>query len=88
VWAACSKEPECLFFDLFQTEENTFRFVEIWSKDKAWFETEQMTKDYYTEMWPKSQPLWEEPPKIEYYERVGEASIFRQEYLDGGKKMD
>jgi hypothetical protein len=26
--------------------------------------------------------------KLEYMERFGEGSIFRQGYLDGGKKMD
>jgi quinol monooxygenase YgiN len=89
VWAACAKEPECLFFDLFHDKENnTFRFVEVWSKDKEWFEEEQMTKSYYAEMWPKSQPLWEGESKIEYYERDGEACIFRQDYLDGGRKVD
>jgi hypothetical protein len=26
--------------------------------------------------------------KIEYFERLGEGSIFREGYLGGGKKMD
>ncbi|KAK4613840.1 hypothetical protein CLAFUW4_09231 [Fulvia fulva] len=31
VWAACAKEPECLFFDVFQdpAEPDKFRFVEV-----------------------------------------------------------
>jgi quinol monooxygenase YgiN len=40
VWKACSEEPECLFFDVFQDPESPgrFRFVEVWSKSREWFE--------------------------------------------------
>jgi quinol monooxygenase YgiN len=40
VWKACSEEPECLFFDVFQDPEKPgrFRFIEIWSKGREWFE--------------------------------------------------
>lgn len=40
VWKACSEEPECLLFDVFQDSEvpGRFRFVEVWSKGKEWFE--------------------------------------------------
>lgn len=61
--------------------------MEVWSKSKDWFEKEQMTKPYYATMFPKSEKTWIEPPKMEYFERDGEASVYRQEYLDGGKKM-
>ena len=108
VWAACAAEPECLFFDVFQDLEDRgkFRFVEVWSKDKKWFEEEQLTKEYYGALWERSRPLWIEERefvcwevarersadecivKIEYLERYGEGSIYRQGYLDGGKKMD
>lgn len=90
VWRACAAEPECLFFDVFQdpASPGTFRFVEIWSKSREWFEKEQMTKPYYAELWPKSKPTWEEDAKLEFYEREGEACIYRQEFLEGGRKMD
>lgn len=41
VWAACAKEPQCLFFDVFQDPEKIgrFRFVEVWSESREWFET-------------------------------------------------
>ena len=41
VWAACACEPECLFFDVFQSIEQPglFRFVEVWSKGRDWLET-------------------------------------------------
>ena len=47
VWAACAREPECLLFDVFQdpTDKGLFRFVEVWTKDRKWFEEEQMTKE-------------------------------------------
>lgn len=62
--------------------------MEVWSKDREWFEKEQMTKPCYAEMFPKSELTWTEPPKMEFFERDGEACVFRQEYLNGGKKMD
>jgi quinol monooxygenase YgiN len=88
VWAACAAEPECLFFDVVQdpTEPGRFRFVETWSKDKEWFEKEQMTKPYYAPMWPLSKATWEEEPKVEFFERLGEGSVYRQEFLDQGRK--
>jgi len=40
VWKACSEEPECLLFDVFQDPDQSgrFRFVEVWSKGREWFE--------------------------------------------------
>jgi hypothetical protein len=37
----CVEEPECLSFEVFQSKEvpGRFRFLEIWSKDREWFET-------------------------------------------------
>ena len=61
--------------------------MEVWSKDRKWFEEEQLTKPYYATLWPKSEPTWEEPPKLEYYEREGEGCIYKQEFLDLGVKM-
>ncbi|KUJ15081.1 uncharacterized protein LY89DRAFT_751786 [Mollisia scopiformis] len=60
VWKACSEEPECLLFDVFQDPESPgrFRFVEVWSKGREWFEKEQLTKPYYAALWEKSKPLW------------------------------
>lgn len=47
-----------------------------------------MTKPYYDTLWPKSKPTWEKDVELEYFEREGEGCIFRQGYLDGGRKMD
>lgn len=89
VWAACAEEPECLFFDVFQDpkQPGLFRFVEVWSKSREWFETEQLTKPYYEKLWPKSKPTWEKEAVIEYFEREGEGSIFRKEFLESAKCM-
>ncbi|KXT13955.1 hypothetical protein AC579_4204 [Pseudocercospora musae] len=88
VWAACAAETECLFFDVYSdpATPGMFRFVEIWSKSRQWFEKEQMTKPYYATLWPKSEPCWEEPAKIEYFEREGEGCTFKQGFLDGGRR--
>ncbi|GIZ48729.1 hypothetical protein CKM354_001177900 [Cercospora kikuchii] len=91
VWAATAAEPEQIFFDLFEDPKDpgTFRFIEVWSKDREWFEKEQFTKDYYKTLWPKSEPTWREPVQVEYYERSGDGLMtYRQGYLDLGKKME
>lgn len=40
IWASVAAEPECLFFDVFRSmeEPGKVRFVEVWSKDRDWFE--------------------------------------------------
>ncbi len=60
VWAACANEPECLLFDVFQDPETPgrFRFVEVWSESREWFEQKQLTKPYYETLWQISKPLW------------------------------
>ncbi len=37
----CVEEPECLSFEVFRSQDalGRFRFLEIWSKDRKWFET-------------------------------------------------
>lgn len=62
--------------------------IEVWTRDKEWIEEVQMTNSAYANMWTKSQPTWDGEPKIEYYERAGEACIFRQACMDGGEKID
>jgi len=59
-WAGCASEPECLFFDVYQDVDTPglFRFVEIWSKHKEWFVTQQLTKDYYHPYTEITQPMW------------------------------
>lgn len=58
VWVACAKEPECLLFDVFQDPDQPghFRLVEVWSRDREWFEKEQLTKGYYETLWERSRP--------------------------------
>ena len=90
VWAACAREPECLVFDVWQDPEDKgrFRFFEVWSRDREWFEKEQMTKPYYAALWERSRPLWIEEIKIEYMESFGEGRILRKGYVQGGTMMD
>ena len=40
VWAACAAEPECLVFDVWQDplDRGHFKFFEVWSRDREWFE--------------------------------------------------
>jgi quinol monooxygenase YgiN len=40
LWKRCSEEEECLLFDVFQDLQTPgrFRFFEVWSRDRYWFE--------------------------------------------------
>lgn len=89
VWDACAAEPECLFFDVFEDPKNVgrFRLVEVWSKDREWFEKEQLAKPYYATLWGKSKPTWTKDIEIEYFERLGEGASYKSLFLDGAKKM-
>lgn len=86
VWAACANEPECLLFDVFQdpSQPGTFRFIEVWSASREWFEGVQLAKPYYAELWAKSKPTWESEMNIEYFERLGEGFTVRKGYLEDG----
>jgi quinol monooxygenase YgiN len=70
IWASCANEPECLFFDVFQDPEDKgkFRFIEVWSKSRKWFEDVQFKRSYYDRLWQLSKPLWIEEGK---YYRLG-----------------
>jgi quinol monooxygenase YgiN len=90
VWVACGNEPECLLFDVFHdpADPGHFRLVEVWDADREWFESKQLTKPYYAELWDKSRPTWEKEVVINYFEREGEGCSFRKGYMAGGKSMD
>ncbi|KAF2101297.1 hypothetical protein NA57DRAFT_72739 [Rhizodiscina lignyota] len=87
VWAACACEPECLLFDVFEDPSSgRFRLVEVWSKDREWFEQHQLTKPYYATLWQKSRSTWTKEVEIEYFERLGEGASYKEEYLNGAMK--
>lgn len=90
VWDACAKEPELMFFDVFQdpAKPGVFRFLEAWAESREWFETKQLTKPYYAEMWPKSKPTWEKEPVLEFFEREEGICSFRKDFLEGTKRLD
>ena len=83
VWAECAAEPECLFFDIFQSTEKSgeMRLVEVWNQSREWFETHQLTKPYYETLWQKSRPTWEKDPELEYFERLGEGTSYKDDFL-------
>lgn len=101
VWAACAAEPRCVLFDVFEdpAKPGRVRLVEVWGHGatREWFETVQLKKPYYEELWPKSQPTWTAPPEIEYFERMSAdgssvqgkgPGIYRKGYLAGAEEME
>ncbi|KAF2801905.1 uncharacterized protein BDZ99DRAFT_429095, partial [Mytilinidion resinicola] len=71
---SCAAEPECILFDVFQDPEHPghFRFLEVWNASRKWFETNQLTRPYYSTLWEKSKPTWEKEMVTQYFEREGE----------------
>lgn len=88
VWGLCLKEPECLYFDVFHSpsEPGKFRFVEVWAKDEKWFNEHQMTKSYYEPYTKVTEPMWIQPRKMEFFDRVGGWSYVDAKYLEGSQK--
>lgn len=100
VWAAVAAEPRCVLFDVFEdvAHPGTLRMVEVWGQGatRHWFETVQLKKPCYEELWPKSRATWTAEPEIEYFERMRSEgggsdtgpAIYRKGYLDGARKME
>lgn len=88
VWAACCREPECIYFDVFHlpTEPGTFRFVEVWTKDETWFKDHQLTKSYYEAYLAATKPMWIVDREITYSERVDGWNYVGDDYLEGSLK--
>lgn len=58
-WESTSKEPECLYFEVFHSpsEPGTFRLIEIWSKDVEWMEKNHLPREYYQQYRKAVEPL-------------------------------
>ena len=86
VWDLCAKEPQCLYFDVFQDPDRLgkFRLVKIWHESHAWFEKEQLTKPYYETLWEKSKPMWRKEGEIQYWECFGEGCSFKEDFRGMG----
>ncbi|OQU99870.1 Fungal specific transcription factor domain-containing protein [Cladophialophora immunda] len=67
----CVEEPECLSFEVFHSQDSPgrFRFLEIWAKDREWFESVQMKKPYYDPYHEATIKLWTEPRTLEFFDR-------------------
>lgn len=84
-WQACAREPECIYFDVHHSpsEPGTFRFVEVWTKDEKWFNDHQLTKSYYEPYVKVTEPMWIQPRKLEFFERLGGWCYVDEKYLEG-----
>ena len=90
VWSACALEPNCLLFDVFVDPEDPghFTLVEIWDATKQWFLEVQMKKEYYAELWRKTEWMYCEPRVVRFAERLGEGASHRKGYWEGSVCMD
>ena len=66
-WEAVIAEPENIFFDVFvdPSEPGKIRLFEIWTKDKEWFMSVQLQKEYYKPYREAVEPLWVKPCKFD-----------------------
>ncbi|KAI0434291.1 hypothetical protein F5Y09DRAFT_266792 [Xylaria sp. FL1042] len=66
-------EPECLFFEMYQSpqEPGKLSWIENWSKSPEWFLENQVTKDYYKEYFAITEAMFTKPREFQFLERVG-----------------
>ncbi|KAL9037493.1 MAG: hypothetical protein Q9180_003683 [Flavoplaca navasiana] len=72
---AVRAEKECLFFEIYSDPEDAghFSWVENWSKDKEWFMTAQITKDYYKPYLAATEPMFIKPREVKFHDRMEES---------------
>ncbi len=58
-----------------------FSFVEVWSKDYAWFEEHQLSKDYYNVYRTKTEPMLIER-KLSVLSRMKGWSFIDQRFVE------
>lgn len=46
-----------------------------------------MKKDYYAELWRKTEHMYQAPRIVRFAERLGEGSCYRKKYLEGAECM-
>ncbi|KAI0879127.1 hypothetical protein GGS24DRAFT_440885 [Hypoxylon argillaceum] len=66
-------EPECLFFEMYQSPQEPGRisWVENWAKSPEWFLENQVTKDYYKEYFAITEAMFTKPREFQFLQRVG-----------------
>ncbi|KAL5399866.1 hypothetical protein PMIN03_012601 [Paraphaeosphaeria minitans] len=62
-------EPECVFFQVFQSAETPgkIKFIENWDASLEWLTTVQLKKEYYKEYTEITTPMWVKPREHELY---------------------
>ncbi|OOQ87806.1 hypothetical protein PEBR_16590 [Penicillium brasilianum] len=73
VYDAVIAEPECRFFELYQSPEDpgTLSWVEDWTMSSQDFMDKQITKEYYKEYLAGTEPMFLKPREIKIYNRLG-----------------
>lgn len=83
-WEHTSKEPECLYFEVFHSpnEAGTFRLVEIWAKDMEWMEKHHLPREYYQNYRKVVEPFIISR-EFEIFDRLQGWNVVDDEYLLG-----
>ena len=86
-WENTTKEPECLYFEVFHSpsEPDTFRLVEMWDKDSEWMEKNHLPRDYYQEYRKAVDPIVL-TREFEEYRRLRDWNKVDERYLAGSDK--
>lgn len=88
-WESTTKEPECLYFEVFHspTDAGTFRLVEIWTKDMEWMEKHHLPRDYYQHYRKAVEPLVV-TRELEILDRLQNWNVVDDAYLAGSIKTN
>jgi len=69
IYEKCLAEPECAYFLFGENlqEPGVIQWTEGWTKDPQWFQTEQMTKEYYKPYFEATEPMFIKPREAGLY---------------------
>lgn len=86
-WELVTAEPECFYFDLFQTTDPTdagvviFNLVEVWNATLEWMTDIQAKKTYYEPYLKITTPLWKKDREAKVSQQSDGWLSVREQYL-------
>ncbi|KAL5360382.1 hypothetical protein BJX96DRAFT_175241 [Aspergillus floccosus] len=80
VYDNVSAEPECTFFEVYQSPEDpgTISWVENWSKPIEWLLEVQAKKPYYEKYSAITTPMYLKPREVKVLNRVGAYTMVKR----------
>ncbi|KAF5506292.1 hypothetical protein CGCS363_v004279 [Colletotrichum siamense] len=73
VFEKIKAEPQLVFFELYRSpnDPGAISWLEKWSESREWLFEIQLKKDYYTDYFAATEPLFVKPREIKFLTPVG-----------------